>query len=95
MSTAKFTPGPWNVLNPDQVRGLKGEFVADCLCHARRKDTDSANAALIAAAPDLLAALEHTFAALEDARPRLGEQHHYADAIHTARAAIARAKGTP
>lgn len=58
------TPGPWHVRrgvcgndHPDtsaDVYGLQDQFVADCGCHEQA----NANASLIAAAPDLLAALK-------------------------------------
>jgi len=47
------------------VRGPNGEHVADCGCH----DQAAANAALIAAAPDLLAAVRR---ALEDGGMLMG-----------------------
>lgn len=61
---AKHTPGPWTVRpgvcrndHPDtsaDVHGRDGQFVADCGCHEQA----TANACLIAAAPELLAAVQ-------------------------------------
>jgi hypothetical protein len=58
------TSGPWHVVtgpcrfdHPDtsaDVRGSQNEHISDCGCH----DQAIANARLIAAAPDLLAALK-------------------------------------
>ena len=86
----QHTPGPWRVLEPDQVRGQEGEFVANCECHRGRLATDRANARLIAAAPDLLEALGwmvETFNAKE-----IDPMAAFAT-IEKARAAIAKAKG--
>ncbi len=57
MSNAKHTPGPWKVWN-DRVWTDEpmDEMVAICVLSGNRGDRD-ANAALCAAAPDLLAAL--------------------------------------
>ncbi len=89
---AKHTPGPWienSFCGSMGGIGLREVYAetptgpsAICRVAAERQD---ANAALIAAAPDLLAACE---ALLLDPTPR-------ADAVRVARAAIARARGTP
>lgn len=97
----KHTPGPWELEthydhNNDTHLNLYGHI--DTYLHkpiARlypdcrfADDSDKANAYLIAAAPDLLAALE-AVAALDDGMlttPAL-------QAVHQARAAIAKAKG--
>lgn len=58
MSTA-HTPGPWHIgMRPGPiVYGPKGEQVADLRGDLLPKDESAANLRLIAAAPDLLAAL--------------------------------------
>jgi hypothetical protein len=94
---AKHTPGPWKVIGEGQaieIRHDAGEILLGCkiydlICmlphhpdkkyHARY----AANAHLIAAAPDLLAALERIVA--------ISDRKH--DAWDDAKAAIAKAKG--
>lgn len=63
--TSKHTPGPWKV-NGDSVRGPKGNTIAECMGYSAQAEDESqkaqggreSNAALIAAAPDLLATLQ-------------------------------------
>ena len=60
MSAAKHTAGPWQVAGPSAkgylvVQGAKGNGVALILMDS---DDEEADARLIAAAPDLLAALQ-------------------------------------
>lgn len=53
------TPGPWSIQGR-YVHALKEKFVAELPCGGvRHGKVDEANALLIAAAPDLLAALKH------------------------------------
>lgn len=67
MSEAKFTKGPWvAVKSPFEVYNvdhgvLKYEVCGDNNLIAAIYDEDSADMHLIAAAPDLYAALEHFF----------------------------------
>jgi len=81
MSDTQHTPGPWRVeatayRNQPHIVNEDGAFVAD---------TDAHNARLIAAAPELLAALEACLAVPNKNRP---------DYIwDNARAAIAKATG--
>lgn len=93
---ATHTPGPWTVVrNGDSnalIRYSDGEnasYIAQCndlqLCPEH--GTVEANARLIAAAPDLLAALEELLADKYLADPI------NADRMANARAAIAKAKG--
>lgn len=59
---SKFTAGPWNLGRCGQILGEDGEFI----CSARKRTitqyqkspTEKANAALIAAAPELYDALD-------------------------------------
>ena len=53
----KHTPGPWHVINEWNVSGPEYE-VANGSIMVRDDDESAANARLIAAAPDLLKALE-------------------------------------
>ncbi len=58
MSDSKWTPGPWSLwgkADPSQVIASQSELVAQTV-----GGNDIANARLIAAAPDLYAALERT-----------------------------------
>lgn len=89
MSAAKHTPGPWSIQTEDPEA-----WVAECypfwiVAPKYYAATVGADARLIAAAPDMLAALEE----LLDAAERhifAGECLHQRDA---ARAAIAKARG--
>lgn len=55
-----YTPGPWRVISEEwkslSIHGIDDRFIADVSLHY---DTAESNARLIAAAPDLLAALEN------------------------------------
>ena len=101
---AKHTPGPWYVsgTNPPIVYARDGLDII-CQCATMSEETrahEMATAHLIAAAPDLLAALAGCADALSEAgkdfavnnplavRPNLYELH-----ASVARAAIAKAKG--
>ena len=59
--TAKHTPGPWHIgMKPGpMIYGEHGEQVADMVVSMINIVEHSANARLIAAAPDLLQALEN------------------------------------
>ena len=95
--TTKHTPGPWLVLNdsPPAVRTMAGGNIAPEVCTV-------ADARLIAAAPDMLAALEG-IAALDFAPHSTegcaveamdgAEGCEVCRALETARAALAKAKG--
>lgn len=109
--SAAFTPGPWAV-DPLGIECMGDISTADgsqcvaqaqqVVCDTRRQDTRRANARLIAAAPDLLAALLEILGPLnvcsdnqnvrdDECLPvdmTMGE-------LRKARAAIARALGTP
>lgn len=85
------TPGPWTVEKTDSVYGsVDGGPVARVKLTGNA--CDAANAALIAAAPELLAALEAMVAHCEVMGHRNGGVEGYA-AFDLARAAIAKARG--
>lgn len=95
------TPGPWTIEkdSKDIVKVREHAVVATCTTAGRwdskRTQVISpeeciANAHLIAAAPELLEALEFTLAALEDI---FGKNKTDVGAINAARAAIANARG--
>ncbi len=81
----KFTPGPWSIVR--YCEEIEIANIADIM-HFYGGEAADANAALIAAAPELYAALENmvAWASLEDT-PRL------ADLLGAARAALAKARG--
>jgi hypothetical protein len=96
-----YTPGPWAIEkdSKDIVKVRAYATVATCttagLWDSKRTQVISpeecmANARLIAAAPELLEALEFALAALEDV---FGKNKVDVGAINTARAAIAKARG--
>ena len=77
----KHTPGPWHV--PKDIPGPDKWMVADCCGIIRRStDEEKANAHLIAAAPDMLAALK-----------QIMEEGITGPSCDAARAAIAKAEG--
>ena len=92
----KHTPGPWNATKFNPATGE----IDDCYLYVEpgisvierkvkgRDQHDTANAILIAAAPDLLEALERLVSAARDV------DHGYMDqAIDNAESAIAKARG--
>jgi len=91
----EHTPGPWHLGDNDAVYGAHGKFsavVADCNTLVRTPETDHANACLISAAPDLLAALRDVLDQLDG----IGiPEWHGAEGLclDAARAAIAKATG--
>jgi hypothetical protein len=78
----KHTPGPWNYDRSGYSLYVNSgrEVVTALLMDGKRLETSEANARLIAAAPDLLEALERYV-------------HHFGDPLKCARAAIAKATG--
>lgn len=90
----KHTPEPWSVSSDRYIVGPDLELIADCY---NESPTDAINARLIAAAPNLLAALKECVTETGAARER---SHEYAERRiqyinATARAAIAKTTGTP
>jgi hypothetical protein len=96
------TKGPWQVIPPRigaaiTIYGADGEFPVATTCsntspitmQAHRDGTVAANARLIAAAPDLLAALDRIAYVAE----KLGADQDEGAALQLARAAIAKATG--
>lgn len=94
--TTKHTPGPWTVSDNHGKRYIEpvgdNEPVAMiCRGHA---DSYSANAHLIAAAPELLEALEIMIVgACAVGVPHAGERKVLQDAVDHARATINKARG--
>jgi hypothetical protein len=61
-TTHTHTPGPWHYAPGELVYGPLGETVASCRFVTNFKDTNVANMRLVAAAPELLAALQLVYA---------------------------------
>lgn len=64
MKTKTHTPGPW-LADGELVRESNGKLVADCtivFAKVNRQSENLANAALVAAAPELFAALQYVAA---------------------------------
>lgn len=59
--TSKHTPGPWLVKGKQSIRGSDGEYIAKT-----NWNNGAANARLIAAAPELLSALQVAELALRE-----------------------------
>ena len=93
MSESKHTPGPWVVWRDYNVINIEHRLVAACggstdsRNQERAHNENIANARLIAAAPDMLEALQGLLSS--DGRFVYGTQ----DRIECARAAIAKATG--
>lgn len=67
VNESKFSPGPWKVEKPDGSNGwycVKGFLEEACTCYGEKAE---ANAALIAAAPEMYDVLQHYFDLLEQA----------------------------
>lgn len=97
MSEVKHTPGPWHVgvrqPNSDKfVYGADGEEVANCDRLTNFPDVNLANARLVAAAPDLLEALE-ACESLLSAKAGKDPRVWRSVPMTLARSAIAKAKG--
>lgn len=83
---AQHTPGPWHAMpfnGGETIYAHDNHRVAECLATGKHGEKHEANARLIAAAPELLAALQNILAANPD----------LAEVADEARAAIAKATG--
>jgi hypothetical protein len=92
------TPGPWSASGQGCAYVLGGNpsfVVADCNADRPHRAEDFANARLIAAAPDLLAALEACVDAMRNGLPGREKACHPGRtlAYKHGRAAIAKARG--
>jgi hypothetical protein len=97
------TPGPWTVFMDKQMKraGIEAKGISivvfgahedDAGIHGKTAEEALANAHLIAAAPELLLALE-SFVTACDTAPPIDLISHISSACKKARAAIAKAKG--
>ena len=83
-------------MNPGPIiYGPQGEQIADLRADLLPREERTANLRLIAAAPELLAALEEIAGWDPEAHPNEPGGMSIMDAIDTARAAIAKATGRP
>ena len=92
MTQTKHTPAPWHVGGKDEqiIYGEDGWAIADAkVYHGKDGHNSRANARLIAAAPELLAALESIIKAKDEGMILLDT----GKSIKAAREAIAKAKG--
>lgn len=90
---SKHTPGPWG-LDGNLIEGPDGERVACITAYSRRTPKQKANARLIAAAPEMLAALQAVLAEIEGPdRPHSTDSWLPSHLAHQVRAAIAKAEG--
>ena len=109
--SAQHTPGPWemdeagswkdgNRTSVEYFVRLPGDDVAiasDIIDPGNGDKPSKANATLIAAAPDLLKALESLLAEYEDRKAQWGDEylwdkHEHKEVIESAKTAIAKAK---
>ena len=97
--TTKYTPGPWNFQPCDEyvncfdVLCEEDYYVATTHDGVRGDKNAGANARLIAAAPDLLEALQNIAEHWNQDQNEAAMADACWHAIHTARAAIAKATG--
>lgn len=99
MSATKFTPGPWVTHKGHSVVGISAadRDIADTSSKAYYQafdEEDLANAHLIAAAPDLYAALYACETVMMMVEPR-SDKAEYLGALNAAKAALAKARGEP
>lgn len=93
MGKAGVTPGPWRVSDENHTRVQAGQLHIAETCGMDRDNTD-ANARLIAAAPDLFAALEECITDDNSCCMNTGQRERRLKAIDAiARAALAKAGG--
>ena len=99
---AKHTPGPWRVIDGQEVHAGNSESRLIAECHAGHAPERDANATLIAAAPDLLAALKVSLALLRVVQEAIRDQRDIPAALLDAlppgglnalRAVLAKAEG--
>lgn len=81
------TPGPWKITDAEFIDDAKGGPVARVYSQMRPKDEWQANAALIAAAPELLEALKALYNPEGSRFDRMADIHQFAQG------AIAKADG--
>jgi hypothetical protein len=98
MKTAQHTPGPWHAIaHPSGTFEILGDDTYPVLRIRGGMTPTNSNASLIAAAPDLLAALRYLVGADDDIQANRGNKSDQAmnrlAALDTAAQAIAKATG--
>ena len=83
MSETKFTPGPWAIVFGTSIVTNRGGAVADCV-GAHPYEEQKANAALIAAAPEMYEALESALATIESLTGYINELYYKTRSANTA-----------
>lgn len=99
---SSFTPGPWH-LHSDGKQLLviaRGPIISGCVAcistdwaHADQNAEQQSNAKLIAAAPELLAALKSVHREFEARERQFGSENPNVEPWHSVIAAIAKAEG--
>ena len=89
MSNTKYTKGPWEFAEFPKAKDWDVASDTTPVCSGYLNDEGKANARLIAAAPELLEALEM----VAQHAPASGPLWHGSEPMTKARAAIAKAKG--
>jgi hypothetical protein len=87
------TPGPWRLSSPLGISSVDGLHVCDVVGYGATEKRNLENAALIAAAPELLAALEGLLHGTRRPIDEADWHREREEASAIARAAIAKAKG--
>jgi hypothetical protein len=91
---SSFTPGPWNIFKGIWELEIEADGIAICdLCQRGDEEQELANARLIAAAPDLLEALEFMLSVFNETYPDVADDEEDREAWAKARAAIKKATG--
>jgi hypothetical protein len=93
---SKHTPGPWECENYDNKLFVIADHMtgSPAVCRILGSDaTVNADANLIAAAPDLLAALQNVMSWIRNWSPDFTEDEDWDDDRNAALAAIAKAEG--
>lgn len=98
MSGAKHTPGPWRVASASEfsngVNVCAGKMFVALVSGSTPDETAQADALLISAAPDLLAALESWMEVVDEGRIATYPEETQ-ERMRKGRAAIAKATGNP
>lgn len=96
MSNPKHTPGPWELDQDEQpfvYPAVGGRMIAACNMQQRGMEENVANARLIAAAPELLAAAKRILH--HDEHCGAGDCDQWAEVIAQLRAAVLKGEGGP
>jgi hypothetical protein len=107
MTKAEYTPGPWEIDDtaPNSYLRIIGNIDGDAyddgsprhiythVCDVLDNEQEEANARLIAAAPELLDALEESILAMQKVYDQSEMAHVVMDELERAKAVIAKARG--